>query len=158
MFTTEDTAVDYTNTTDNYENDSSNLVIEEETRIHPEDTFNSISDDVIHLNVGGQRISTFRSTLTAVPHSKLALIFAKDNQNKTKIRKERMPYFFDYNPGQFESLIDQLRVIKRRASRPAYEIAFKTPNIDSEFAFSEMLVELGLNGKTNSMTDINISF
>lgn len=149
MLTTEDTTGAFTNTTDNYENDSSNLVTVEETRIHPEDTFTSVSDDIIHLNVGGQRITTFRSTLTAVPHSKLALMFAKDNQNKTKISKNRVDYFFDYNPGQFEHLIDQLRVIKRMPSRPAYEIIFKTPNIDSEFDFSDMLVELGLNGKKN---------
>ena len=158
MLTTEDTAVDYTNTTDNYENDYNNLVIDEETRIHPEDMFNSTSDDIIHLNVGGQRITTFRSTLTAVPHSKLALMFAKDNQNKTKIRKDRVDYFFDYNPGQFEYLIDQLRAIKRMPSRPAYEITFKTPTIDSEFSFPDMLVELGLNGKENPTKEKTIQF
>ena len=61
------------------------LVIEHETTVLPDDKdqVESSSDDIIELNVGGQSIRTFRSTLTAVPNSKLALLFTK-NENKLK--------------------------------------------------------------------------
>ena len=118
---------------------------EDETQLHPVDTFNSTSDDIIHLNVGGQKITTYRSTLTVVPHSKLALMFAKDNQNKTK--NVTNSYFFDYSPVQFEYLLNQLRTLKRMPEKPAYELVFQPPSVDVKFNFSDMLVDLGLNGK-----------
>ncbi|CAF4618406.1 unnamed protein product, partial [Rotaria magnacalcarata] len=46
------------------------------------DTPSSSTDDVIELNVGGQKIATLRSTLTAVASSKLARMFSKDNTEK----------------------------------------------------------------------------
>ena len=38
--------------------------------------------------------TTLRSTLTAVPNSKLALKFAKDDKSQTQ--QDTKPYFFDY--------------------------------------------------------------
>lgn len=143
--TTENLDANSENTTETDGNDLTNLVTEDETRLHPEDTFNTTSDDIVYLNVGGHVLTTFRSTLTAVPHSKLALMFAKDKRNQTKTKKDKVFYFFDYNPVQFESLIDQLRVIKRMAPRPSYELTFTAPNVDVKFSFSDMLAELGLN-------------
>ena len=55
--------------------DKTNLgTLEYETKI---DTSVSLSDDVIELNVGGQKMTTLRSTLTVIPNSKLARMFSK---------------------------------------------------------------------------------
>lgn len=102
------------------------------------------SDDVIELNVGGQRITTFRSTLTAIPNSHLALLFDREHKIKT--------YFFDYNPVQFQYLLDQLRTMRRKPPKPLYELNFVAPvSQDIRFDFSDMLVELGLTRKLNSV-------
>jgi len=149
-----------TNIDDNYRD---TLVIENKTPAHSDDEkemdkSESSSDDVIELNVGGQRITTFRSTLTAIPNSKLALLFSKDNKNKTKpTAKQDMVYFFDYNPVQFQYLLDQLRAVKRMPEIPAYELNIVAPNIDVRFNFSTMVFELGLNRKFNRMKDYQIS-
>jgi hypothetical protein len=133
------------------------VVIENKTPIRSDDKKEidkpeSSLDDVIELNVGGQRITTYRSTLTAVPNSKLALLFTKDYKNITKSTSKGTPiYFFDYNPAQFEYLLDQLRAIKRMPQTPLYELNIVAPMIDVRFNFSDMLFELGLNRKLNFM-------
>jgi hypothetical protein len=133
------------------------VVIENKTPIRSDDKKEidkpeSSLDDVIELNVGGQRITTYRSTLTAVPNSKLALLFTKDYKNITKSTSKGTPiYFFDYNPAQFEYLLDQLRAIKRMPQTPLYELNIVAPMIDVRFNFSDMLFELGLNRKLNSI-------
>jgi hypothetical protein len=58
---------------------STKILFETEKSEVPTDDDGDDDDDIIELNVGGQRISTLRSTLTAVPNSKLALIFTKNN-------------------------------------------------------------------------------
>ncbi len=149
-----------TNIDDNYRN---TLVIENKTPAHSGDKkemdkSESSSDDVIELNVGGQRITTFRSTLTAIPNSKLATLFSKDNKKKTKPKtKQDMVYFFDYNPAQFQYLLDQLRAVKRMPEIRAYELNIVAPKIDVRFNFSTMVFELGLNRKLNRMKDNQIS-
>jgi len=108
----------------------------------------SSDDDVIELNIGGERITTFRSTLTAVPNSKLALMFAKDNKSILKSRDhQKTVIFFDYNPVQFNYLLDQLRTIKRTPDIPAYDINIQEPNADIPSNFSYMISDLGLNRK-----------
>ena len=111
------------------------------------------SDDIIDLDVGGQKITTRRSTLTAVPNSKLALMFAKDdnNQAEAKSEKDTEVYFLDYNPILFQYLLDQLRTIKRSPQAQAYELHFKAPDVDVPFDYSKMLYELGLNGTLNQI-------
>ena len=100
------------------------------------------------MNVGGQRITTYRSTLTAVPNSKLALMFAKHTRNKTREKsKEYIRYFLDYNPAQFTYLLDQLRAIKRMTNFNTYELNIQAPSVDVPFNFSQMTFELGLNRK-----------
>ncbi len=147
MITTENATV-----SDSYAN---TVIIENKTPIYSDDEEGtdkpeSPSDDIINLNVGGQRITTYRSTLTAVPNSKLALLFTKDNKNQLKsTSKENLIYFFDYNPVQFEYLLDQLRAIKRMPQTPTYELSFVAPKVDVPFNFSDMLSELGLNSKLN---------
>jgi hypothetical protein len=106
-------------------------------------------DDVIHLNVGGQRISTYRSTLTVVSNSILAKLFESPMQGVESVPdgKYRFDHFFDYNPALFNQLLDQLRMIKRQPSIPAYELTFNPPAFSSEFDFSRLIADLGLNGK-----------
>ncbi|CAF4345771.1 unnamed protein product, partial [Adineta steineri] len=91
----------------------------------------SFADDIIELNVGGQKMTTYRSTLTAVPNSSLALLFTKDPKDKTKLkRKHNKIKFFDYNPVQFAYLLDQLRSIKRTPKIPEHELNIVAPNAD----------------------------
>jgi hypothetical protein len=159
LVTTENAALNETTTDidDDYRN---TLAVENEKPADNKteiDKFESSSDDIIELNVGGQRITTFRSTLTAVPNSKLALLFAKDNRNNTKPKtKQDKVHFFDYNPVQFQYLIDQLRALKRMPQTSAYELNIVAPNVNVPFNFSDMLFELGLNRKLNQMKDNQI--
>ncbi|CAM4857870.1 unnamed protein product [Rotaria socialis] len=101
-------------------------------------------DDVIELNVGGQKITTLRSTLTAVPSSKLARMFSKDNTEKHLPVDQQGAVFFDYNPIYFNYLLDQLRTIKRQPEKPEYQLQFQAPFIGSQLNFTHMLVDLGL--------------
>ncbi|CAF3673051.1 unnamed protein product [Rotaria sp. Silwood1] len=110
-------------------------------------TSSSLDDDVIELNVSGERISTLRSTLTVVPNSKLAQMFTKGNRSVWQSRDKQNATFFDYNPVQFKYLLDQLRMIKRTPEIPPEEIIFQTPNADIQTNFSYMIVDLGLNRK-----------
>jgi hypothetical protein len=106
-------------------------------------------DDIIELNVGGQKISTLRSTLTAVPNSKLALIFTKNNTDVEQSRDKEVTVFVDYNPVQFNYLLDQLRIIKRSPQIPAYELNIQTSQKDTQMNFSYMISDLGLARKSN---------
>ncbi|CAF2758148.1 unnamed protein product [Rotaria sp. Silwood2] len=115
-----------------------------ETEIH---NSSSSSDDIIELNVSGERISTLRSTLTAIPKSKLALIFAKDNQSIMQSKDKQNRIFFDYNSVQFKYLLDQLRMKKRTPEIPPDEITFRAPNQDIQTNFSYMIADLGLNAE-----------
>ncbi len=107
----------------------------------------SLDDDVIELDVGGQKITTLRSTLTAVPNSKLAMMFTKDNTSLQQLRGKQGTVFFDYNPVQFNYLLDQLRMIRRTPEIPAYELDIQAPIADIRLNFSYMISDLGLNRK-----------
>ncbi|CAF1512242.1 unnamed protein product [Adineta steineri] len=127
------------------------------------ENFKPVEDDVIELNVGGQRITTSRSTLTAVPKSKLALMFMKNNTNAHKSRDNQGVIFFDYNPDQFKYLLDQLRAIKRKPQISVYDILIEAPNIDTRLNFSLMVSDLGLSPEqflsplTGAHLNLNIS-
>ena len=104
------------------------------------------ADEVVELNVGGQRITTLLSTLTAVPNSILALMFTKTTKtDRTMLRDDHGAFVFDYNPVHFEYLLDQLRMIKRMPKKPAYEINIKGPVDSTPSNFSYMIKDLGLN-------------
>jgi hypothetical protein len=107
----------------------------------------SVVDDIIELNVGGVRITTLRSTLTAVPNSTLALMFSKNNTSTRRAKDAQGAVFFDYNPAQFEYLLDQLRAIKRAPTMRAYEINIDAPKMDTHSNFSHMIADLGLSRK-----------
>ncbi|CAF1137315.1 unnamed protein product [Adineta steineri] len=63
-------------------------------------------NDIISLNVGGEKIVTLRKTLTSVPNSKLAQLIS--STKGTKYDQLGQP-FLDYNPKLFQHLLDQLR-------------------------------------------------
>ncbi|CAF0958632.1 unnamed protein product [Rotaria sordida] len=108
------------------------------------DTPVQLIDDIIELNIGGQKMTTLRSTLTVVPNSKLARMFSKDNIEKNLPMDKDGAVFFDYNPIYFTYLLDQLRVIKRMPEKPRYNLEFQVPYIGSQLNFTHMLVDLGL--------------
>ena len=110
------------------------------------DTPVSLSDDVIELNIGGQKMTTLRSTLTVVPNSKLARMFSKNNNGKNLLVDKHGVVFFDYNPIHFNYLLDQLRAIKQLPRQPAHQLQFQAPYARSPLNFTHMLVELGLTG------------
>ncbi|CAF4273484.1 unnamed protein product [Rotaria socialis] len=85
----------------------------------------SLDDDIIELNVGGEKISTLRSTLTAVPKSKLAKMLMKNNESELHLRDKA--------------------AIKRNPEMPAYAVEFQAPNVDLKANFTAMLTDLGLN-------------
>jgi hypothetical protein len=132
--------------------------IESSTEIHLEvETPESPNDDVIELDVGGQKITTLRSTLTAIPKSKLALMFTKNNRYKSQPKIDKQgAVFFDYNSIHFNYLLDQLRTMKRMPEKPAYEINIEAPNADIRSNFSYMISDLGLNRKLNELKRISI--
>lgn len=102
---------------------------------------------MIELNVGGQKITTLRSTLTIVPNSKLARMFSKDNPEKNLSMDKQGAVFFDYNPIYFNYLLDQLRAIKRMPEKPGYQLQFQAPYVSSQLNFTHMLIDLGLTRK-----------
>lgn len=106
-----------------------------------------IVDDVIELNIGGQKMTTLRSTLTVVGGSKLAQMFKdKPSVKKLPIDKDGA-VFFDYNPIYFNFLLDQLRAIKQMPKKPAYQLQFQAPYVSSQMNFTYMLSDLGLTGQ-----------
>ena len=105
----------------------------------------SVSDDIIELNIGGQKMTTLRSTLTAIPNSKLALMFSKNNTKSTLSMDKQGAVFFDYNPIYFNYLLDQLRAIKRLTRKYGYQLQLSSPPFgSSQVNFTQMLTDLGL--------------
>ena len=68
-------------------------------------------DDIIHLNVGGQKFSTTRATLCQVEGSLLATMFNGRWEDRVKRDKDGV-VFFDFNPEHFSWILDYLRVKK----------------------------------------------
>lgn len=112
--------------------------------------YESLLDDVIELNVGGEKMTTLRSTLTAIPNSKLASMFSKENTKKLLPLDKQGAVFFDYNPIYFNYLLDQLRMIKRTPTVYGYQLQFTAPFVSKHVNFTHMLVDLGLTRKSST--------
>ena len=69
------------------------------------------SDDIIYLNVGGQKITTRRSTLCAVEGSLLASMFSGRWEDGIERDKDGC-VFLDFNPLYFGLILDYLRAKK----------------------------------------------
>jgi len=98
-----------------------------------------LENDVIALNVGGEKIVTLRKTLTGVPDSNLALLAS----NSTEVSRDRLGRpFLDYNPIVFLHLLDQLREGKK-----INDSSLKPPPNESQNAFFAMLKALAVSSK-----------
>ena len=95
-------------------------------------------------------MTTLRSTLTAVPNSKLSLMFSKEQDKKLLPSDKQGAVFFDYNPLYFSHLLDQLRDIKRMQDKSGYQLQIAAPFTNSRVNFTHMLVDLGLTRKKNT--------
>ena len=71
-----------------------------------------VSDnDIIHLNVGGHKLTTKRSTLCQVEDSLLASMFSGRWEDSLERDKDGA-IFFDFNPQYFLVILDYLRTKK----------------------------------------------
>ena len=105
-------------------------------------------DEVIELNIGGEKITTLRSTLMAIPSSKLALMFSNNRTEQTLLIDKQGAVFFDYNPLHFTYLLNQLRTIKRMPKNFRYQLQISSPPyMNAHGNFTQMLVDLGLTRK-----------
>ena len=104
-----------------------------------------VSDnDIIHLNIGGQRLSTTRSTLCQVEGSFLALMFS-GRWDSTHNRGNDGAVFLDYNPEFFVPILNYLRAKKiSTTENPA--LPPKLPNDQLE-NFKTFVQYLGLSSE-----------
>ena len=99
-------------------------------------------DDIIRLNVGGQKFTTERSTLSQVEGSLFAIMFSGRWENRVK-RDEDGVVFFDFNPQYFAYFLDYLRAKKIATS----ENPAPSPKVskDHEENFYNLVEYLGLS-------------
>ena len=85
----------------------------------------SVSDDIIYLNIGGQKVTTKRSTLCQVEGSWLASMFS--GRWEYGLERDKDGYvFLDFNPQYFGLILDYLRAKKIETlenSAPIPEVA-----------------------------------
>ena len=107
-----------------------------------------VSDsDIIHLNVGGQKITTKRSTLCQVEGSLLASMFSGRWEDGLERDKDGC-IFFDFNPQYFVLILDCLRAKKiETPENPA-----PLPQVPSEQLknFNNLVGYLGLEKELTS--------
>ncbi|CAF1365184.1 unnamed protein product [Adineta steineri] len=97
------------------------------------------ASSIVHLNVGGERISTTRSTLTAAEGSLLAAMFS--GRMDHKLSKDTSGcIFLDYDPVLFKCLLNQLRTWTDPSVRRAIR-----PLAGSEQAFFDLLYLLKID-------------
>ena len=99
-------------------------------------------DDIINLNVGGEKITTKRSTLCQVQGSLLASMFS-GRWEKSLARDENGCIFFDFNPQYFVFILDYLRA--KKISTP--ENPAPLPKVPEEQVknFNNLVEYLGLS-------------
>ena len=96
-------------------------------------------DDIIHLNVGGQKFTTTRATLCQVEGSLLATMFNGRWEDRVKRDKDGV-VFFDFNPEYFGWILDYLRA--KKISSPA--VLAEVPKKQMK-NFNALLEHLGLS-------------
>ena len=101
-------------------------------------------DDLIDLNVGGQRLTTTRSTLCQVEGLLLSSMFSGRWEDRLKRDKDGA-VFFDFNPQYFILILDYLRARKIASSdQPA---PFPTVPEDQLKTFTSLVEYLGLSNE-----------
>ena len=115
------------------------IVLEEKAKLHAE-----VNDDIIHLNIGGQKITTERSTLCLVENSRLADMFSGRGEDNLE-RDQDGTIFFDFNPQYFILILDCLqakRIATSGTSIPSPEVA------EDQFEYFNILLQhLGLSNE-----------
>ena len=101
-------------------------------------------NDIIHLNVGGQKLTTKRSTLCQVENSLLATMFSGRWEESLE-RDQDGVVFLDYNPQYFVLILDYLRATKIAA--PGTRIPWPKVADDQSKYFNILLQYLGLSPK-----------
>jgi hypothetical protein len=110
----------------------------EKQRMKP---FEVSDDDIIHLNIGGQKFTSTRSTLCQVEGSLLATMFSGRWERGLK-RDEDGAVFFDVNPQYFSYILDYLRTKKFASPENPAELP-KVPR-DQVKHFNTFVEYLGL--------------
>ena len=99
-------------------------------------------DDIIHLNVGGQKFSTTRATLCQVERSLLATMFNGRWEDSVKRDKDGV-VFFDFNPEYFSWILDYLRA--KKISSPENPAVLAEVPKNQMKNFNTLLEYLGLS-------------
>ena len=101
-------------------------------------------NDIIDLNIGGQKLTTKRSTLCQVENSLLATMFS-GRWDESLERDQDGVVFLDYNPQFFVSILDYLRAT--RIAAPGTRIPWPKVPDDQLKYFNILLQYLGLSPK-----------
>ena len=99
-------------------------------------------NDIIHLNVGGQKLTTKRSTLCQVENSLLATMFSGRWEESLE-RDQDGAAFLDFNPQYFVLILDYLR--EKRIAQPGKPIPMPKVSDDQSERFNNLLQYLGLS-------------
>ncbi len=99
-------------------------------------------DDIIDLNIGGQKLTTTRSTLCQVEGSLLASTFSGRWQDSLKRDKDGA-VFFDFNPQHFVLILDYLR--QKKIASPENPAPLPKVSEDQLQSFTNLVEYLGLN-------------
>ena len=99
-------------------------------------------DDIIHLNVGGQKFTSTRSTLCQVEGSLLATMFSGRWEDSVK-RDQDGAVFFDVNPQYFGYILDYLRA--KKIETPENPAPLPEVPQNQEKNFSNLVEYLGLS-------------
>ena len=102
-----------------------------------------VSDnDIIHLNVGGHKLTTKRSTLCQVEGSLLASMFSGRWEDSLE-RDQDGAIFFNYNPQYFVVILDYLRA--KKIATPENPAPLPKVAEDQAKNFNNLLEYLGLS-------------
>jgi hypothetical protein len=102
-----------------------------------------VSDnDIIHLNVGGHKLTTKRSTLFQVEGSLLASMFSGRWEDSLE-RDQDGAIFFDFNPQYFLVILDYLRA--KKIATPENPVPLPKVAEDQAKNFNDLLEYLGLS-------------
>ena len=99
-------------------------------------------NDIIHLNIGGQKLTTKRSTLCQVENSLLATMFSGRWEDSLE-RDQDGAVFLDFNPQYFVLILDYLR--EKRIAQPGKPIPLPKVADDQSERFNNLLQYLGLS-------------
>jgi hypothetical protein len=105
-------------------------------------------NDIIVINVGGEKVVTFRKTLTGVSGSNLALLTSASKE----VKRDRLGRpFLDQNPTLFRHLLDQLR-----GGKSIEDYHLNAPSIETQSTFDTMISALRVPSKEEENISINI--